>query len=72
MPLINQQSSILSEQELQLLASHSNEKTDTTHQIYSYQYHLKLTNCQLNISNSIEQIILMLSAIPRGIAVYSG
>lgn len=69
MPAINQQSSILSEQELQLLASDSNKNQQTTFKIYSYQYQIKLVDCQLHLLNAIEQLILMLSASPRGVAV---
>jgi len=69
MPTIKQQSSILSEQELQLLASHSNTSQASTFKAYSYQYRTPLANCQLNPSDSIEQLILMLGASPRGVAV---
>ena len=69
MPVINQQSSILSEQELQLLASHSNEKQNATFKVYSYQCHITLRDCKLQLSHSIEQLIVMLRASPRGVAV---
>lgn len=69
MQVIKHQSSILSDQELQLLVSDLNENQQTNYKIYSYRYHGSLTNCQLLLSDSIEQLILMLSASPRGSAV---
>lgn len=67
--MINQQSSILSEQELQLLALHESATQHTGYQIYSYKCKINLVNCALHLSDSIEQLILMLTASPRGIAV---
>lgn len=69
MPIIKQQSSILSEQELQLLASHSTEAQNSNFKIYSYQCKIQLPHYPLHLSDSIEQLILMLSASPRGNAV---
>jgi len=69
MPIINQQSSILSEQELQLLASCSTESQRTIFTVYSYQYRVAVAECRLSLSSSIEQLILMLSASPHGVAV---
>lgn len=69
MPVINQQSSILSEQELQLLTSYSNQPQQTMFTVYSYQYNQPLPECRINSSNSLEQLILMLTASPHGVAV---
>ncbi|WP_022940052.1 hypothetical protein [Psychromonas hadalis] len=69
MPIIKQQSSILTEQELQLLASDSTSKVSNAFTLYSYQYQVELPHCQLRLSYTLEQLILMLSASPRGVAV---
>ena len=69
MPIINQQSSILSEQELQLLSSHENQHNHTAFIVYSYQYKISLAGCKLILSHTIESLNLMLTAAPRGVAV---
>jgi hypothetical protein len=69
MSVINQQSSILSEQELQLLAFDSNQPQQTIFTVYSYQYNQAIPECRINSSNSLEQLILMLTASPHGVAV---
>jgi len=73
--MMEQQSSILSEQELHLLASQTSLPTHTTpHQynsfhVYSYQQHINLIDSTLQVADSVDQLIIMLRASPRGIAV---
>lgn len=69
MPIITQQSSILTEQELRLLASNSTSKINDTCALYSYQHQVELPRYQLRLSNTLEELILMLSISSRGVAV---
>ncbi|GLS91143.1 hypothetical protein GCM10007916_22120 [Psychromonas marina] len=61
-----EQSSILSEQELQMLASASHQQQYNTLRIYSYNRKIKLDDNPLYFSYSIEQLIFMLKISPRG------
>ncbi len=69
MPIIKQQSSILTDQELQLLASQSTQQQNSNFAVYSYHISLKLDNCFVYLSDTLEQLILMVSASPRGSAL---
>lgn len=69
MPIMEQQSSILSEQELLLLASNSKQNQHNNFRVYSYQLQVEIAHCRLQVADSIEQLILMLRTSPIGIAV---
>lgn len=69
MPLIKRKSSILTAQELQFLASPSAKPQGIEFAVYSYKISITLDNCSLFNSDTLEQLLLMLSASPRGSAV---
>lgn len=69
MPMMEKQSSILSEQELLLLASNSEQANKNKFRVYSYQQAVDIAHCELHLADSIEQLILMLRVSPLGIAV---
>ena len=69
MPIMDQQSSILSEQELHLLASHSPAEKNSSLRVYSYKYKVTLDDCIISYSKDIDQLVLMLKTSPRGVAV---
>jgi len=70
---MEQQSSILSEQELHLLASHATPQQANRFRVYSYLHSdlhdINFVGSTLHIAYSIEQLIVMLRTSPRGIAV---
>jgi len=66
---MEQQSSILSEQELHLLASHTTPQQQNSFRVYSYQHSIPLVGSTLHLAYSLEQLIIMLRASPRGIAL---
>lgn len=68
-PIVEQQSSILSEQELHLLASHPQQALQSHFRVYSYQTQPHLADCEMHVAHSIEQLMFMLSASPLGIAL---
>lgn len=67
--MARQQSSILTAQELQLLTSPSGKLQQGHSAIYSYRLPLELDNCCVYLSDTLEQLILMVSASPRGSAL---
>lgn len=69
MPIMKQQSSILTDQELQLLASPSYRPQASNFSVYTCQLPLELDNCCVYLSDTLEQLILMLSASSRGSAL---
>jgi len=69
MAMTRQQSSILTDQELQLLASPSGKLQQSHSAIYTYRFSLELDNCCVYLSDTLEQLILMVSASPRGSAL---
>jgi hypothetical protein len=64
-----QQSSILSEQELHLLASQPYQKVQSPFRIYSYKHKAKFNENPLYIAYSIEQLIFMLDTSPLGVVL---
>ena len=71
MPLSKQQSSILSEQELQFLASPVTpfKKCNNDFAIYSYRTKLLLPDCTVYLCDDFEQLLLLISASQRGSAL---
>ena len=69
MPVDKQQSSILTEQELQLLALQSVKPQSFNFAVYSYHLPLKFDNCFVYQVDALEQLLLMLSASSRGSAL---
>ncbi|PKF62170.1 hypothetical protein CW745_07170 [Psychromonas sp. psych-6C06] len=67
--MLEQQSSILSEQELQLLASYSRKNNYSRCKVYSYKNTYRSITNELQVANNIEQLIFMLRSSPRGIAL---
>lgn len=66
---MDKQSSILSAQELHLLASHSDQTQHNTFRVYSYQHPITIKHAELHLADSIEALLLMLRGCPLGIAV---
>ena len=69
MPINKQQSSILTEQELQLLASQFAKPQNFNFAVYSYHLPLEFDNYHVYQTDTIEELILMLSASSRGSAL---
>ena len=69
MPIDKQQSSILTEQELQLLVAQSVKPQNFNFAVYSYHLPLKFDNCFVYQAGTLEQLLLMLSASSRGSAL---
>jgi len=64
-----QQSSILSEQELHLLASQSQQQVQNALRVYSYQYKAIRYKGPLYLAYSIEQLVFMLNTSQRGVTL---
>ncbi|WP_019615144.1 hypothetical protein [Psychromonas ossibalaenae] len=69
MPIIKQQGSILTEQELAFLATQSVQKKNNNVAVYSFQLTLEFDNYSVYPSENLEELILMITASPRGIAL---
>lgn len=69
MPNIIQQSSILNEQELALLVSQSLGENSNKFSVFSYKTALKNNHYDISVVYTLDQLILLLSASPRGSAV---
>ena len=69
MPIDKQQSSILTEQELQLLASQFAKPQNFNFAVYSYHIPLEFDNYLVYQADTIEELLLMLSASSRGSAL---
>lgn len=64
-----QQSSILSEQELHLLASQSQQQVQNKLRVYSYQYKAIRYKGPLYLAYSIDQLVFMLNTSQRGVTL---
>lgn len=69
MPIYHQQSSILTDPELLLLASQFSDKKHCYFAVYSFQVELELDNTFFYLSDTLDHLILILSASQRGSAL---